>query len=422
MRTYFKSGGGTVLTAATAISFVSGILYIWSLVGKALVKEFHWSSTEASLPYTVATLSFAIAMIFAGRFQDSKGPRMSASIGGILLGGGLILSGFSNTPFLMVITFGVIVGLGIGINSASTTPPALKWFPAGKKGFVTGTVVAGIGFASVVYSPLINSLLASYGVSKAFIFLGIGTLVLSVALAQFLNNPPEACHSASEDSKSDEGWNPAQNKNDLNYREMIRTADFYKLWIMLAFSSSAGLMIIGHAATIATNQAHWDNGFLLVIFLAVFNTLGRFLGGTLSDKIGRIQLLRITFFLQALNMILFSHYSSIPTLAIGVGVAGFCYGATFAVFPATTADFYGLKNLGFNYGIVFTAWGLGGVIGPMTAAKIFDTTGNYRLAYMVAFILLLIAAMITFTFKSLRAVNTRNMKNVNFNRVGREDI
>jgi len=133
--------------------------------------------------------------------------------------------------------------------------------------------------------------------------------------------------------------------------------------------------------------------------LAVFNTLGRLAGGTLSDKIGRIPLMRLVFLIQAVNMLLFSHYSLTLTLALGVSVAGFYYGAVFAVFPAATADFYGLKNLGTNYGVVFTAWGLGGVIGPITAAKIFDSTGSYAASYIISFVLLIIAAAVTFTFR-----------------------
>lgn len=399
MEKNYKARAQVVLWTATGISFVSGILYIWSIVSKALIKQYHWTSTEASLPYTIATIVFAVSMVFAGRLQDKKGPRLSGTIGGALLGIGLFLSAFAKTPLMMVLTFSLIVGTGIGINNVATTPPAVKWFPPHKKGMITGIVVAGIGFASVFYSPLINYLMNNFGISKSFLILGIVTFVLAVILAQFLSNPPEGYNPGKAVSTAEStAVNPIQG-NEMSWKEMIKTADFYKLWVMLAFSAAAGLMIIGHIATIARTQANWEGGYLLVALLAIFNTLGRLLGGTVSDKIGRINLMRLAFLLQAVNMALFGLFTTTGTLAIGVILAGLCYGATFAVFPATTADLYGMKNLGANYGLIFTAWGLGGVIGPLTAGRIFDLTGSYNTAYIVSLILLLVATVFTFTFR-----------------------
>jgi MFS family permease len=158
--------GWTVVLAATGINFIAGLLYIWSVISKGLITELHWSSKQASLPYTVATVAFVISMAIFGKVQDSKGPKLTAMISGILMGGGLILSGFTSSPMLMVLTFGIITGAGIGISNVSTTPPAVKWFPPEKKGLVTGIVVAGVGIASVFYSPLTHSLIESAGISK----------------------------------------------------------------------------------------------------------------------------------------------------------------------------------------------------------------------------------------------------------------
>jgi OFA family oxalate/formate antiporter-like MFS transporter len=183
---------------------------------------------------------------------------------------------------------------------------------------------------------------------------------------------------------------------------MLKTANFYKLFIMLALASSAGLMIIGHAATIAKVQAGWQGGFLLVIILSFFNTMGRFLGGSISDKIGRSNTMKLVFLIQALNMLVFSVYTTVVPLCFGIIIAGFCYGTIFSVFPSTTADLFGLKHFGGNYGSVFLAWGIGGVIGPMTAARIVDITGSYNMSYIVACILTVLALVISFTLKSPR--------------------
>lgn len=400
MENVSKSKSLKVLTAATGINFIAGLLYIWSVISKSLVNELHWTSKQASLPYTISTVSFVIAMVVFGKIQDAKGPRVTATIGGILLGTGLILSGLTTSPIMMILTLGIIAGAGIGIINVSTTPPALKWFAPEKKGMITGIVVAGVGLSSIFYSPLANFLMKEVGISKTFIYIGIGALIASVILAQFLQNPPKDYVPEGKDKSTNQKKNSANSSRDFSSNEMLKSKNFYKLWIMLAFSSSAGLMIIGHISNIAKVQVNWEGGFLLVIFLAIFNTLGRIIGGTLSDKIGRVNLMRGIFILQGLNMFLFAKYNNIALIAFGAAVAGLCYGAGFSVFPATVSDLYGTKYFGANYGLMFTSWGLGGIIGPMTGAFILDSTGNYNTAYLVAFGLLVISTIVTFTFKT----------------------
>ncbi len=377
-----------VLGAATGINLVSGMLYIWGVISKALVEQLNWTSTQASLPYTLATISFVVAMVAFGNIQDRKGPRMIGTIGAILMGSGLIISGLTLSPAMLVISMGIISGCGIGILNVSTTPPAVKWFPPEKKGMITGIVVGGVSVSSMLYSPFANYLIENLSISKTFIIIGCIALSISIILAQFLKNPPIGYEIKS--SKS------AISNNDFTWREMLKTKKFYMIWFMLALSSSAGLMIIGHISNIAKVQIGWEGGFILVILLAIFNTMGRFGGGTISDKIGRSKLMKIIFLMQGINMFLFSFYSNTALLALGTAIAGVCYGATFSVFPATISDLYGLKNFGLNYGLMFTGWGLGGVIGPMTGATIFDMTGNYGTAFIIAGCLLILAFLITF--------------------------
>ena len=384
-----------VLWTATLINVIAGIVYIWSVISKALIDDLNWTSKEASLPYTMITVFFVIAMVIFGKIQDEKGPRLTITIGGILMGIGLILSGVFTKPKIMILTMGLIAGTGIGTVNASTAPPAVKWFPPEKKGMITGIVVAGVGLSSVLYSPLANYLINLVGISKTFIYIGVGALISTVILAQLLENPPKDF--VPKRTKSIEK-KKEKTSNDFTWKEMMKTSNFYKLWFMLVFSSSAGLMIIGHVSNIAKTQVNWQAGFILVILLSVFNTLGRILGGTLSDKIGRVNLLKVVFIIQGINMFLFTYYSNVGLLSIGVAIAGLCYGAGFSVFPAAVTDLYGIKNFGINYGLVYTGWGVGGIIGPMTAASIFDFTNNYNTAYIVAGILLVISTIIAFAF------------------------
>jgi MFS family permease len=389
-----------ILGTSFGINLIIGILYIWSIISKALVNDLGWTSKQASLPYTFVTVTFVIAMAIFGKLQDTKGPRITATIASIMMGCGIILSGVFVSPVMLVITFGIIAGAGIGTANVATVPPAVKWFPPDKKGMVTGISVAGIGISAVVYSPISNALLHSVGISKTFIILGIAALIIMLTLSQFLTNPPAGYVAMSSGTKAQTVKKAAGVPvKDAGIRDVLRTFSFYRLWIMFVFSSSAGLMIIAHAANITKIQISWEGGFYLVILLAVFNAAGRIFGGTVSDKIGRINLMRIIFALQAANMLLFALYSNVILLAVGISVTGLCYGASFSVFPATVIDLFGLKNFGVNYGLIMTGWGLGGVIGPMMAAAVFDANKNYNMAYIIAGILLVVTFFITFTFR-----------------------
>lgn len=312
------------------------------------------------------------------------------------MGTGLILSGIFTDPKIMILTMGAIAGAGMGAINASTTPPAVKWFPHEKKGLVTGIVVGGVGISSVFYSPLANYLINSVGISKTFIYIGVGALIVTLLLAQILDNPPKKFVT---EENNQIGEKTIKASKDFTWQEMLKTKNFYKLWIMLALSSSAGLMIIGHVANITKVQVKWEAGFILVMLLSIFNALGRILGGTISDKIGRLTMMKVVFILQAVNMFSFHWYTNVVLLSFGVALTGLCYGAGFSVFPATATDLYGMKNFGLNYGLVFTGWGFGGIIGPMTAAAIFDATNSYNLSYTIAGALLILTILIAFTFK-----------------------
>ena len=389
-----------VLAAATGVNFLAGLLYIWSIVSKGLSEQFGWSSKQASLPYTVATISFVISMAAAGSLQDKKGPRICAVLSAILIGTGLILSSLTTDPALLLVTFGVITGSGIGFSSIATMPPALKWFSPQRKGLITGVVVGGIAIASVFYSPLMEYLIHQYGVSRSFLFIGIGVLCLMLILSRFLTNPPEEFVAQPVAEKKIKHQEVFHSIEETTWQQTIRMPKFYVLWLMLGLSSAAGLMLIGHAAGIAKTQVGWKGGFVLVILIAIFNALGRLAGGHISDIVGRIPYLRSVFLVLAANMLIFPNYKSIPLLCLGSAITGFCYGSIFAVFPATTADYFGLKHFGANYGLVFTAWGFGGFLGPMTAATILDATGSYNLAYTIFSAILAVAFLLTLTIKN----------------------
>jgi MFS transporter, OFA family, oxalate/formate antiporter len=389
-----KSRAWIILAAAVSINLTFGINYSWSVIKKTLVNDWQWTNVDASLPYTVYLMIFASVMVFAGRMQDKVGPRIVVTLGSIIVGTGLISCSFAKTLLFMTITYG-ITGVGYAMCFSATMPVCVKWFPPEKKGLITGIVVGGSALASAYFSPLVNMLLGTYGIQKTFLILGVGVFLVIFTMAQLLANP------AREDKNRSSGGNfpapvsvtrPAS--IDVNWRGMIKTNLFYKIWLIYFFITSAGLMIIGHIATIAQTQAHWENGFYLVMLFAIFNTSGRMIAGYLSDKFGRIKILMSVFIIQAINLLLFGSYTTPAMLALGTIVTSLSYGAAFALLPLTTGDYYGMENLGGNYGLMFTTMGFAAILGPLIAAWAVDLTGTYVYAYMISAVTLVGALLV----------------------------
>lgn len=400
-----KNVGWRVTMAGLGINLALGILYTWSIF-KMSIKEsivagdglFNWSLASLNDPYAVCCLVFAFTMIFAGRVQDRLSPRLTAVIGGILTGLGLILIAFSTSWISWILGFGILMGMGLGFGYASATPPAIKWFPPAKTGMIAGIVVAGFGLASVYIAPLAIFLIDKFGLSQSMMIFGIAFLIVVSALAQFLVNPPEGyVHPQAVQNKN----SAANSSIDFEPGKMLRTAAFYKLWIIFCIASGAGLMIIGGVAGMAKHgmgQMAW----VVVALMAVGNASGRVIAGILSDRIGRANTLFIMLIFQAIVIfsLLFITPEQVMLLVLAAMLIGFNYGTNLSLFPSATKDFFGLKNFGVNYGLVFSAWGVGGFIFPRVSQMIVAYTNSPRMAYILAAGLLLVGAVVALMTKS----------------------
>lgn len=404
VETQAANKGWSVVIAGMGINLALGILYTWSVISKGIPDSWKWSEADKSWPYAVACLIFSLIMVPAGRMQDKTGPRLVAAIGGVLVGLGMILASLTTSPIGYVIGFGILAGAGIGFGYASATPPAVKWFPAAKTGLIAGIVVSGFGLASIYAAPLAKWLTVTYGLQRMMLMLGIAFLIIVVGLAQRLEPPPKGYVPGSARSASSSL--PKVEIIDFAPKEMLRTPQFYLLWFMYACGAGAGLMIIAKLAAIAKQQAGVNLGFLLVAVLAVGNGAGRIVAGVASDTIGRQRTLFICFVLQAILVFLLSKASvgnmlaNISVLSLVSALIGANYGANLSLFPSITKDYYGLKNFGMNYGLVFTAWGVGGFMMALLAGKLYDIYQTFAYAYYGASALLILAAIVTFVVKA----------------------
>jgi OFA family oxalate/formate antiporter-like MFS transporter len=395
-----SAGRGWIVTfAGTGINLALGILYTWSIFKAAIGKDFGWDAAKLNDPYALCCLVFAFAMILAGRCQDKLGPRITAFVGGVLVGVGLLWVSTTSSYAVWVVGFGVLVGAGIGFGYSSATPPALKWFPPAKTGLIAGLVVAGFGLASVYIAPLSDYLLRHYSIAGAMRFYGVAFIVVVCGLSLLLVNPPTGYVAAASDPKKKAAVAAAS----ATPSEMLRTPTFYLLWAMYFIGSGAGLMVISSVSGMA-KKSMGEAAFVAVAVLAIGNAAGRIVAGILSDRIGRRWTLMIVLLCQAVLMFIaipVTGSASTPAvvLVLIATLIGFNYGANLSLFPSFTKDLWGLKNFGMNYGIVFTAWGVGGFVLPRIQQMLQAKSGNYTSSFVVAALLLLVGTAMTFLIK-----------------------
>ncbi|KAB3529247.1 L-lactate MFS transporter [Alkaliphilus serpentinus] len=393
--------GWVVTLAGLGVNLMLGVLYAWGVISAALIDQLGWKATMTQIPYMVACALFALSMVPGGRLQDKLGPRPIIMASAVLAGIGFIFSGLFLTIIGLTVFYGVVFGAGMGIGYAAPTPAAVKWFSPKKRGVISGIVVSGFGLAPVYIAPLTTKLLSTYDLRTTFFILGGGFFVLIMLLAQLIKNPPkDYVPSDIQDLKEKPSVASKSNKIDYNWREVIKTRQFYILWTMFCFGTFAGLLIIGQLAKIGLEQAGMKNAYMLIALYAFFNFSGRIGCGIISDKLGRMKTLFFMFLLQVTAYVFFPSLNTPISLMTGIAIVGFTFGGMLTIFPSVTADFYGLKNFGVNYGLVITAWGIGGVFGPLIGGIVRDVTGTYGLSYVISGALSACGAILTLFIKA----------------------
>jgi OFA family oxalate/formate antiporter-like MFS transporter len=400
-----------LVAAALLLQFSIGAVYAWSVFSKALTvaEPFQLSKLEGALPFEVTIGMIFIGSYIGGRLQDKKGPRLVALMGGIIYAVGIILASFSHNRgqlWLLVLSYGVIGGFGLGFAYIVPIAMLQKWFPD-KRGLITGLAVGGFGFGAVLTSPIAQGLIDSNKEvpTKAFLPLGIGYLILSLIGASFFRNPPSGYQVP--------GFSPAtsgpvvDSGKDYTEKEALRTPQWYLLMTILALNVTAGIALISQAAASATDIAGYTKAGAagLVGALAIFNGGGRIVWAVVSDHTGRMPAFAAMLGLQGICLLAIPHASSAVLFFILAAVIYLCYGGGFGTMPATAGDYFGVRHAGAIYGLMILGWSLGGIIGPFIISGLIGGAKSYTLGYTVIAVIALASMVLTVITKIPRTRN-----------------
>jgi OFA family oxalate/formate antiporter-like MFS transporter len=371
------------VAGGVSMNLALGTLYAWSVFVAPLEARFGWKRADTSMVFTIAVVALAITFAIGGRIQDKFGPLPCSLVGGTLVSVGFYLCSFTTSLNYLYVCF-AIWGLGNGFGYSTPIPVMAKWFPD-KRGLAVGLAVGGYGAGSAIFGPLAQlKLIPAYGLPATFRILAAIIFVMTIAGAFLLRNPPEGYQP--------KGWSPAAAKSaavahQFTPGEMLRTPTFYLMWVGYAFGCSAGLMVISQLVPFAKSVgiAAAALSTMTLVVGAVGNGMGRIFSAWMSDRLGRINVLRIMIGIGIVAMpALYAVGGNVGLLFIAVFVVYWCYGTQLSVNGAAASDFWGTKNAGVNYGILFSAWGVAGIIGPRIGGVLYDRYHDYQAAFYTA--------------------------------------
>lgn len=374
-----------ILLASCFVTLCAGSQYAWSVFASPMAE--HLSNltgqeiTSLAIVFTVTNSVGPITMIGGGFINDKLGPKLVLLTGGILFGLGMIGSGFATSVGMLIVCYGLGVGLGVGMVYGTIVSNAVKFFPD-KSGLAGGLTTACYGGSSVLVPIIVTALLKNNEITAVFKMIGVVMMIIICASAFVIQSCPA-------DFKV-EGFTAAKKAQgkDYSYQEMLTQPIFYLMLLTLTCGAFAGMMIISQASPIAQKMMGFTPAAAagVVSILALFNMTGRLVAGSLSDRIGAGGTLRITFVCSLIASVLlyFCNESTVVLFYVGLAVIGFSFGAIMGIYPGFTAQQFGRKNNSVNYGIMFIGFALAGLLGPMIMNTLVQMTGRYQPAFLVS--------------------------------------
>lgn len=398
-----------ILTASCFINLCIGSLYAWSVLAGPMAEYLSQlngitlTPRDLSIVFVIANSVGPITMITGGKINDKLGPKLVVLIGGLMFGGGMFLSGFANSVSFLIVTYSLLLGLGLGMVYGATISTCIKFFPD-KRGLVGGLTTSTFGISSVIIPPIAAMIISATGPTTAFKVIGAAFIVIISISSFFIEKCPEdfipegfTVSAAAAGSKS---------VVSKDWKGMLATPVFYVMIVMLTCGAFAALMFIPMISPIAQNMIGITKSAatIAVSVLALFNVFGRVLAGSISDKIGRISTLALACILSVVGMILLyvAKEGDVALFYVGISIIGICFGSFMGVFPGFTADQFGPRYNSVNYGIMFIGFSIAGYVGPSILNRIYGTTGSYNNAFLTAMAFSIVGLLLTFVYRTVK--------------------
>jgi len=378
-----KKNRWVILWISFVANLIVGSAYAWGVLSVPLREEFGFTTAQTGLAFSFALGLIAIWMTISGKIIGKTGPKPLIFVGGLAAGASWILSSFiTEAPWTMFLYYGVIGSIGIGLVYGTCVPTALKWFPD-KRGLAGGIIVGGFGGGAVIFAEIFRSTIVAWGIQGTFMNFGIAFIIIVPLAALFISAPPEGY--------VPDGWTPPKpvagaatsSSADLMASEALRTGRFWLLLLIFAFALTGGIGIIGQAGNIAVHRlgATAAQTSMAVLFLGAANTLGRIIWGLISDKIGRNSSLILMIFISIISFLLLlttNENTAFPLFVIYIMGVGQGFGGVAGVFPAITAENFGITHTGAIFGLVFFGFTIAAFAGPTIQGSIFDNTNSHN--------------------------------------------
>ncbi len=380
--------------AAVLVQLALGAVYAWSVFVNPFIAQMGWSRTQTALPFIVTIGVLFIGTLVGGRIQDRIGPRPVVLVGGVIYSVGVMSASFVETPdqlWLLVLTYGVVAGIGLGAGYIVPIAMLVKWFPD-RRGLITGVAVAGFGAGALLTAPVANRLISADDVSQVFLPLGLAYLVATLVGGAVFRNPPPGYHVPGFEGKA----RVPGTSVSYTLGEALASPQWYALTAILALNVTAGIALISQAAPAAVEITGMSAAAAasLVGVLAVFNGAGRVVWGWTSDGIGRMRAFLAIFAIQVVCFALLPSSGSVALFVLLSSLVYLCYGGGFGTMPATAADFFGPENAGAIYGAMIVGWSIGGVVGPLVIAAIADATGGFAIPFYIIAAMVLVSSVL----------------------------
>lgn len=389
-----------IVLAAIGIHISIGSVYAWSVLTKPIMQSMGFTLQQVTWTFSLAILFLGLSAGFLGSYVERFGPRRSGLVVACFFSTGMLGTAYALTQHsltLMYLFYGVIGGIGLGTGYITPVSTLVKWFP-NNRGLATGLAIMGFGFASLIAGPVMQLLIASYGLVANFVILGCVYFLVMTTSALYLE-PPKMLPLVNEKNKVSAIAVQQEYPKQFTVQEAMHTWRFYALWWIFFINITCGIGLLAVASPMAQEVIKMTPmaAASMVGIIGLLNGGGRIVWSTISDYLGRANTYIIFFVIEIIAFYMLGDVQDSLIFQALIFIIITCYGGGFSCMPAYLSDLFGMKQLSAIHGRILTAWGMAGIAGPLLLSVVYEQTHSYSFTlylFSACFVLNLLVAVI----------------------------